>query len=125
MQRAKGEHGFYRLGSDIKSARKALGISRRELAEAVGIDPRYLANIENSGSLPSLPVFWELVKLCRLPVELYFYPEAQTASSDRRLRIRQKLDLCPDAFLPVIEGAIDGALNAGSTAAPAGSGDRE
>lgn len=118
MQRAKGEHGFYRLGSDIKSARKALGFSRRELAEAVGIDPRYLANIENSGSLPSLPVFWELVRLCRLPVESYFYPETQGSSNSQRLRIRQKLELCPEHFLSVIEGAVDAAVNSGHESGP-------
>lgn len=119
MQRAKGEHGFYHLGDDIKAARKALGLSRRELAEAVGIDPRYLANIENSGSLPSLPVLWELVRLCRLPVELYFYPEAPTVSGSQRLRIRQKLELCPDCYLSVIEGAVDAAIRSGSESRPA------
>lgn len=41
--------GFETLGSDIKEARKALGLSRRALDEQVSIDPRYLANIENSG----------------------------------------------------------------------------
>ena len=36
--------GFETLGADIKKARKALGLSRRALAEKVSIDPRYLAN---------------------------------------------------------------------------------
>ena len=118
MQRAKGEHGFSCLGSDIKSARKALGISRRELAEAVGIDPRYLANIENSGSLPSLPVFWELVRLCRLLVQQYFYPDVQTVSGSQRLRIGQKLELCPECYLSVIEGAVDAAIRCASADQP-------
>ena len=33
------------LGADIKAARHALRLTRRALAEQLGIDPRYLANI--------------------------------------------------------------------------------
>ena len=38
---------FDSFGDDLKAARKALDLTRNKLAEAVGIDPRYLANIEN------------------------------------------------------------------------------
>ena len=61
-----------KYSADLKAARKVLRLSRRALAEMVNIDPRYLANIENSGSLPSPPVFYQLVKICKLPVERYF-----------------------------------------------------
>ncbi|MBC2581308.1 helix-turn-helix transcriptional regulator [Clostridium sp. DJ247] len=55
MQRTKECTNFSSLGGDIKAARQAMNISRRELAEKVSIDPRYLANIENSGNkLPSV-----------------------------------------------------------------------
>ena len=37
---------FETFGADVKTAREKLGISRRELAEKIGVDPRYLANIE-------------------------------------------------------------------------------
>lgn len=85
-------------------------MSRRDLAETVGIDPRYLANIENSGSLPSLPIFHELVRICRLPVEQYFFDIQDGQSSELRRRVSHKLALCDDGLLPVIEGALDGAL---------------
>ena len=74
MPKEREKESFSSLGDDIKAARQVLNISRRELAEMVNIDPRYLANIENSGSLPSLPVFYQLVKICKLPVERYFFP---------------------------------------------------
>ena len=76
---AKGTEypGFETLGADIKEARKALGLSRRALAEQVNIDPRYLANIENNGDLPSVPVLYELARICKLPIERYFHPEAE------------------------------------------------
>jgi transcriptional regulator with XRE-family HTH domain len=59
---------FASFGNDIKEARNAINLSRRELAVMANIDARYLANIENSGSLPSLPVFYELTRICQLPV---------------------------------------------------------
>lgn len=48
--------GFETLGSDVKAARQAKRISRKAMAEKVNIDWRYLANIENEGAIPSLPV---------------------------------------------------------------------
>ena len=87
--------GFETFGADVKAARKAKHLTRKVLAEIVGIEWRYLANIENKGTIPSLPVVIQLIKVCGLPVEQYFNPE---------------IILCPEHYLPVIEGAIDGAL---------------
>ena len=81
------------------------------LVALVGIDPRYLANIENSGSMPSLPVFYELVKICRLPLERYFFDVPENRDSEQRQRVRHKLSICGEEFLPIIEGALDGALH--------------
>lgn len=72
MRKSRVCSSLDKLGGDIKSARTALHLTRRDLAEQVGIDPRYLANIENSGSMPSLPIFYELVRICKLPLERYF-----------------------------------------------------
>lgn len=35
--------GFETFGKDVQTAREAVGLSRRALAEQVNIDPRYLA----------------------------------------------------------------------------------
>jgi len=104
---------FDSFGEDVKDARKVLKMSRRVLAETIGIAPRYLANIENIGTLPSLPVFYAIVKLCKLPIERYFFPEADTEGSKERQRARMKLNLCPEQYLPIIEAAIDGAIKQG------------
>ena len=74
------------------------------------LSPRYLANIENKGTIPSLPVVIQLIKVCGLPVEQYFNPEIIRGDSEQRQRVSHKLKLCPEHYLPVIEGAIDGAL---------------
>ena len=103
---------FETFGADVKAAREAIGLSRRTLAEKVNIDSRYLANIELKQTLPSLPIVMQLIRICYLPAEQYFYPElsAQKDKSDIRQRVEQKLELCPEKFMPIIEGVIDGAM---------------
>ena len=102
--------GFETFGADVKAARSAKHLSRKTLAEIVNIDSRYLANIENEGTIPSLPVIIQLIKVCGLPVERYFNPEVMREESAQRQRISHKLRLCPEQYLTVIEGALDGAL---------------
>ena len=102
--------GFETFGADVKAARKAKHLTRKVLAEMVGIEWRYLANIENKGTIPSLPVIIQLIKVCGLPVERYFNPEVMREESAQRQRISHKLKLCPEQYLTVIEGALDGAL---------------
>lgn len=102
--------GFETFGADVKAARSAKHLSRKTLAEIVNIDSRYLANIENEGAIPSLPVIIQLIKVCGLPVEQYFNPEIMREESAQRQRISHKLKLCPEQYLTIIEGALDGAL---------------
>ena len=102
--------GFESFGADVKAARKARRLSRRALAEIVNIDNRYLANIENEGTIPSLPVIIQLIKACGLPVERYFNPEIMREESEQRQRVSHKLKPCPEQYLSIIEGAIDGAI---------------
>jgi len=111
MSRERNRTPFISFGADMKEARQALGYTQKSLAEAIGIATRYLANIENSGSLPSLPVFYEIVKICKLPIERYFHPEAGEArQSAERERITLKLTVCPEKYLSIIEGTIDATI---------------
>ena len=110
MARVEDCPGFETFGADVKAARKAKHLTRKALAEMVGIEWRYLANIENKGTIPSLPVIIQLIKVCGLPVERYFNPEVMREESTQRQRISHKLKLCPEQYLTVIEGALDGAL---------------
>lgn len=102
--------GFETFGADVKAARKAKRLSRKTMAEIINVDARYLVNIENDGTIPSLPVVIQLIKECGLPVERYFNPEIMREESAQRQRISHKLKLCPEQYLPIIEGAIDGAI---------------
>ena len=102
--------GFETFGADVKAARKAKHLSRKAMAEKVNIDWRYLANIENDGTIPSLPVIIQLIRNCGLPVERYFNPEIMREESEQRQRVSHKLKLCPEEYLTIIESAIDGAI---------------
>ena len=102
--------GFESFGADVQQAREAVGMSRRELAERVGIDPRYLANIELCGTIPSVPVVMQFIRLCKLPAERYFNPGLIREDSEQRRRTSHKLQLCPEKYLPIVEGVIDGAI---------------
>ena len=100
MAKVKDCPGFETFGADVKEARKAKNLARKDLAEKVNIDTRYLANIENEGTIPSLPVIIQLVKICGLPMERYFNPEVMREESELRQRVGQKLKLCPEQYLP-------------------------
>ncbi len=102
--------------AQMSKLHEAKRLARKTLAEMVGIEWRYLANIENQGAIPSLPVMIQLIKICGLPVERYFNPEIMREESEQRQRVSHKLKLCPEEYLPIIEGAIDGALKMEQTA---------
>ena len=82
MAKIKDCPGFETFGADVKEARKAKNLARKDLAEKVNIDTRYLANIENEGTIPSLPVIIQLVKICGLPMERYFNPAVMREESE-------------------------------------------
>jgi transcriptional regulator with XRE-family HTH domain len=111
MQKERNRVPFTNFGADVKEARNALGYTQKAFAEEIGIGLRYLANIENSGALPSLPIFYELIKRCSIPVERYFHPEAlQKIESKERAKTVLKLNLCPEKYLPIVESTLDAVL---------------
>lgn len=110
MPNVKDCPDFETFGADVQQVREAVKMSRRELAEKVGIDPRYLANIELCGTIPSVPVVMQLIRICKLPAERYFSPELLREDSEQRQRTSHKLQLCPEKYLPIVESVIDGAI---------------
>ena len=78
--------GFETFGADVKAARKAKQLSRSALADMIHCDSRYLANIENEGTLPSLPVVIQLITICGLPVARLFNQAISTEEQAERQR---------------------------------------
>ena len=103
--------GFETFGADVKAARKAKRITQRALAETLHVAVKYLADIENVGKIPSVPVLIQLVRICGLPMERYFNPAVIQNESELRQRVSHKLKLCPEEYLTIVEGTIDGAIS--------------
>lgn len=103
--------GFETFGADVRAGRKAQGMARKALAEEVNVSTRYLANIELGLIIPSVPVMLNLIRICHLPVERYFNPDLIQESSEVRRRVRHKMQLCPEKYLPIVEATLDGAIN--------------
>ena len=99
--------GFEPFGEDVKAARKKRRLSRQKVAEMANISVVYL---ENNHVLPSLPVIIQLIQIFGLPSEKYFNPLLAGDENDQRQRISRKVMICPEVHLPVIEGALDGAI---------------
>ena len=55
--------GFETFGADVKEARKAKNLARKDLAEKVNIDTRYLANIENDDTIGILSIIIIVIQL--------------------------------------------------------------
>lgn len=95
----------------MRAGRETQGMTRKVLAEKVGVSTRYLANIELGLIVPSVPVILQLIRICHLPVERYFNPNLIQENSEVRRRVRHKMQLCPEKYLPIVEATLDGAIN--------------
>jgi transcriptional regulator with XRE-family HTH domain len=102
--------GFEPFGEDVKAARKKRRLSRQKVAEMAGISTVYLINIENNQIIPALPVIIQLIHILGLPAAKYFNQFSTEDESELRQRVSHKVKLCPEEHLPVIEGALDGAI---------------
>ena len=78
--------GFETFGADVKAARKAKRLTRKTMAEIINVDFRYLANIENDGTIISLPVIIQLIKECGLPVKRQFQYICRLVHQKLRIR---------------------------------------
>jgi transcriptional regulator with XRE-family HTH domain len=63
------------FGSVVKSARQAKQLTQCRLAEQLGITPRYLKAIENSGRKPSYDFLVLIIRKLEIPADDVFYPE--------------------------------------------------
>ena len=115
MRNTDGRYDFRAFGQAIKAARSKQGMTRKQAAEIIDIDPRYLTNIENKGQHPSLQVFYKLVTLFRLSVDQYFYPDAEPDKSARRRQLDSVLDGLNDNDLIIVEATINGITKAKET----------
>ena len=112
MRNKDERYNFRALGAAIKEARNKRGMTRDQAAGIIGIDPRYLTNIENKGQHPSLQVFHKLVTLYQLSVDQFFYPDAEPDKSARRRQLDSALDGLNENDLIIVEATAHGITKA-------------
>lgn len=102
MKPEKIKYDFRTFGQAIKAARKAKGLSRKEVADQMHIAPRYIASIENSGQHPSLQIFYELVTLLDVSVDQFFFQNRDIDKSTQRRQLDSLLDDISDKGLQIV-----------------------
>ena len=102
MRQKIDKYDFKAFGQAIKAARKAKGLSRNELADQMGIAPRYIASIENNGQHPSLQIFYELVTLLDVSVDQFFFPDDTAEKSTQRRQLNVLLDSMSDKGIRIV-----------------------
>ncbi len=90
---------------NIKRKRKSLGMSQYKLAEKLDISPNHLSSLETGKTKPSFDL------LCKLCAELDVPPDylmlGSIHSNNIPQNIADKLRLCSDDTLCIIDGIID------------------
>lgn len=108
-------NGYSRqLGDSIRKARITMDLTQYQLADAVGIDPRTILNIENHKGNPKMEVLYPLIRTLHIDANEIFYPEQESLSpiSNHILRL---LNECTDSeaevLLPIIQSVLSALRN--------------
>ena len=101
---------FNRLGSILKAARKAKGLTREQLAEIMSITPRYLMSIENENKKPSYDVLFRLVRELGISADTIFYPEMVSATNEIE-QLTRLLSLCDLRELKIVAATLNALLD--------------
>ncbi len=102
MKRPVPLYDFTAFGKAIKEARTTRGESRKKVSDDMNLSPRYLANIENKGQLPSLQIFYELVTRYDISVDQFFFPDKSVDKSTQRRQLDTLLDGMDDKGLHIV-----------------------
>ena len=108
MRKKEDKFNFSPLGKVTKEARIQKGLTRKQVANAIEIDPRYLTNIENKGQHPSIQVLYDLVSLLDVSVDEFFLPRNDLAKSTRRLQVEKQMDNFTNKELSLMQALANG-----------------
>ncbi len=105
---------FHGIGTAIKRAREAKGMTQDELAYVIDRATRTVMYNENDGQHPSLNTFYQMVTMFGISVDEYFYPN-MTADTVCRKRIEILLNSMDEKDLPLVELLIKAVIDAKET----------
>lgn len=79
------------MGPMLKKARIDANITQEDLAERIGVTPRYIMAIENEGQCPSLEKWVRLIRALHTSADAIIYPEYTLPEDDRLIRLIRTL----------------------------------
>lgn len=100
-----------RLGAVIKSARKAKGLTREQLAETINISPRYLMSIENKNRKPRYNILFKLIRELNVSADTIFYPEMAASADPEIESLTRQLHRCDQYGIKVVAATVNALLN--------------
>ena len=98
------------LGTVIHNMREKAAITVEELAEKVGVTPRYIYRIENEGKKPSYDVLFDLILELNIPSDMIFHSEKPADDSEITQMLRM-LGRCDERSLTVVKATIQALLD--------------
>ncbi len=105
------QHEHDLLGSIIKDARTAAGLTREQLGEKINKSARYIASIENEHKRPSYKSLCDIVVALNIDSNLIFYPNLLTHGTTDKERIYRMLDKCNDYEIGIVAATLNAILN--------------
>ena len=79
---------FENYGTHIKHIRQKMGLTQNQVAEALGVTPGYISNVENNRTAMSLRILTYYAKLCGCSLDSLvgtLDPEYSETALDRKL----------------------------------------
>ena len=83
-------------GTHIKHIRQKMGLTQNQVAEALGVTPGYISNVENNRTAMSLRILTYYAKLCGCSLDSLvgtLDPEYSETALDRKLNAIMQLDV--------------------------------
>lgn len=99
-----------KLGSVIKGIREQKSLIREDLAEKIGISPRYLMLIENEKKKPSYKILFKIIRELSINSDLIFYPDKPCKDTEIEDLIRMLYN-CDDRSMKVIKATVKATLD--------------
>lgn len=85
---------LFQISNKLKEVRKSKGVTLQEIADEAGVTKSLVSQIENSRTIPSLPVMLGLIKALDIDLNVFFKDIISTASGENVL-IRRKEEYQP------------------------------
>ncbi|MFC0184460.1 Cupin domain-containing protein [Pseudarcicella hirudinis] len=84
---------LFQISNKLKEIRKQKGVTLQEIANEAGVTKGLISQIENSRTIPSLPVMLELIKALDIDLNVFF--KDIISSSSQKVVVKRKEDYTP------------------------------